>query len=75
LSGGRPELLDAGAGTLPGDATREEVAAVEPLAMWLVAGALVALPFVLIVVLVGRDRADSGGRRVNRNWYVRKQRI
>lgn len=43
--------------------------------MLVTAAVVVALPFVLMVVFNGGDRADSRGRRSNHTWRVRRQEI
>jgi uncharacterized membrane protein len=43
----------------------------EPVAMAVIAMVIIALPVVLLFLLVGRDRSDSRGNRVDRRWYVR----
>ncbi|CAN5305493.1 hypothetical protein BH20ACT9_BH20ACT9_22370 [soil metagenome] len=40
----------------------------QPWVMWAVAGGCAALPFVLMRVFNGRDRADGRGRRIDRGW-------
>lgn len=41
-------------------------------ALIVIAVLIVVLPFVLQRLLVGRDRSDSRGRRVDHTWYVRR---
>ncbi len=36
-----------------------------------IAAIVVALPFVLMLALNGRDEADSRGRRISRRWRVK----
>lgn len=43
--------------------------------MWVLAAVIVLLPFVLMVVFNGRDRADARGRRIDAAWRTRRQEI
>ncbi len=40
----------------------------ETWSMWLVAAVVLALPVVLGLAFHGRDRSDSRGRRLHRDW-------
>lgn len=42
----------------------------DPIVMLGIAAAVVALPFVLMVLFNAGDRADSAGRRTNQRWRV-----
>lgn len=42
-------------------------------AMWLVAAAVLVLPFALMVIFHGDDLADSRGRRLSSRWLRRRR--
>jgi thiosulfate reductase cytochrome b subunit len=43
--------------------------------MWVLAAVIVLLPFVLMLLFNGRNRADARGRRIDAAWRQRRQEI